>query len=127
MASYNTLRNGSSGDDVRNLQRKLVDAGYSVGSTGVDGIYGNATAAAVKKYQKDKGLSVDGIAGNQTLSGLLGIAQKIAGGATQTAPQAPVTPQAPITPQYGYDPSTNDAYLQALANGTLGKASAAED
>ena len=115
MASYNTLRNGSSGDDVRNLQRKLVDAGYSVGSTGVDGIYGNATAAAVKKYQKDKGLSVDGIAGNQTLSGLLGIAQKIAGGATQTAPQAPVTPQAPITPQYGYDPSTNDAYLQALA------------
>ena len=70
MATYTTLRNGSKGSDVKKLQQALVDAGYNVGSSGVDGIYGANTAAAVKKYQKDKGLSVDGIAGKQTLGSL---------------------------------------------------------
>lgn len=68
MATYNTLRSGSKGEDVKKLQTALNNAGYSVGS--VDGIYGNKTAAAVKAYQKANGLSVDGIAGNQTLGSL---------------------------------------------------------
>ena len=70
MATYTTLQNGSSGSEVKKLQQALINAGYSVGSTGADGIYGSNTAAAVKAYQKANGLSADGIAGNQTLSNL---------------------------------------------------------
>ena len=72
MATYTTLKNGSKGSDVKKLQQALIDAGYSVGKAGADGIYGSATASAVKAYQKANGLSVDGIAGNQTLGKLYG-------------------------------------------------------
>lgn len=85
MATYTTLRNGSRGDDVKKLQESLKAAGYNIGSAGVDGIYGNQTAAAVKAYQQANGLSVDGIAGNQTLG-------KLYGGSTPTATTAPTTP-----------------------------------
>ncbi len=70
--AYTTLKNGSSGSDVKKLQNALISAGYSVGSSGADGIYGNATKKAVQAYQKANGLSVDGIAGNNTLSKLYG-------------------------------------------------------
>ena len=46
-----TLKKGSSGSDVKKMQQSLIDAGYDVGSTGADGIYGSATEAAVRKYQ----------------------------------------------------------------------------
>ena len=65
-----TLRNGSTGSDVEKLQKALVSAGYDVGKAGADGVYGSATAAAVKQYQKDHGLAVDGIAGKNTLGAL---------------------------------------------------------
>ena len=65
-----TLRNGSTGSDVKKLQQTLIEAGYNVGSTGADGVYGKNTAAAVKQYQKDNGLAVDGIAGKNTLGSL---------------------------------------------------------
>ena len=64
------LKNGSTGSDVKKLQKALEAAGYNVGSTGADGVYGKNTAAAVKQYQKDHGLAVDGIAGKNT-QGLL--------------------------------------------------------
>lgn len=64
------LKVGSSGKDVEKLQQALIKAGYNVGNTGADGVYGSKTAAAVKQYQKDHGLSVDGIAGNNTMGSL---------------------------------------------------------
>ena len=67
-----TLKNGSTGSDVKQLQKALQSAGYNVGSSGVDGVYGKNTAAAVKKYQQDNGLAVDGIAGKNTLTALFG-------------------------------------------------------
>lgn len=70
MATYTTLRKGSKGSEVTNLQKALINAGYDVGSTGADGSYGAKTQAAVLKYQKDNGLKVDGIAGSQTLGSL---------------------------------------------------------
>ena len=70
MASYTTLRNGSKGSDVIKLQNALINAGYDVGSLGADGIYGAKTQAAVKAYQKANGLTVDGIAGKNTLGSL---------------------------------------------------------
>lgn len=61
---------GSTGSGVKELQKKLIAAGYDVGKSGADGVYGNATANAVKQYQKDHGLTVDGIAGKNTLGSL---------------------------------------------------------
>ena len=59
-----TLRKGSTGQDVRELQTALNGKGYTLS---VDGIYGDKTAAAVRDYQQKNGLSmVDGIAGNET-------------------------------------------------------------
>ena len=72
-----TLKNGSKGSDVKELQKKLQAAGYNVGGTGADGIYGKNTAAAVKQYQKDNGLAVDGIAGKNTLTSLFTVAEPV--------------------------------------------------
>lgn len=70
--AYSNLKNGSSGSDVKKLQQELINAGYNVGKTGADGIYGANTAAAVKQYQKDHGLTVDGIAGKNTQGSIYG-------------------------------------------------------
>lgn len=48
----------------------MVALGYNVGSTGADGIFGNATKNAVIKFQKSVGISKDGIVGSQTLAKL---------------------------------------------------------
>lgn len=61
------LSNGSRGEKVKELQNNLISLGYSLGLFGADGSYGNATAAAVKKFQSDHNLVADGIAGYLTL------------------------------------------------------------
>ena len=43
------LQKGSRGENVKKLQKALVDAGFSVGKSGVDGIFGNDTETALKK------------------------------------------------------------------------------
>ena len=54
------LRRGLRGEPVRRLQAKLgVD---------VDGIFGNGTEQALREYQKNNGLAVDGIAGPDTFA-----------------------------------------------------------
>ena len=74
------LRQGSRGDQVKQLQEWLNQLGYDCGT--VDGIYGEKTAKAVKKFQGDNGLSIDGIAGEKTQTSIaLQIAkQGISGG-----------------------------------------------
>ena len=67
-----TLRRGSKGDDVKDLQLRLHWKGYDLGSYGVDGDYGRATEAAVKAFQTDAGLKADGICGPDTWRALLG-------------------------------------------------------
>lgn len=67
------LKTGCNGEDVRALQILLMGRGYSVGNSGADGIFGNDTHSAVCKYQRAKGLVVDGIAGKDTMSSLLGV------------------------------------------------------
>ena len=61
---------------VRRLQALLAVEGYIAANTfddqhRPDGLYGPGTRAAVKHLQKDRGLAVDGIAGNDTWSALL--------------------------------------------------------
>ena len=67
-ASSGALKVGSTGNDVKSLQQKLIELGYLSGSA--DGVYGNKTAAAVKAYQKAQKLTADGVAGSKTLSSL---------------------------------------------------------
>jgi peptidoglycan hydrolase-like protein with peptidoglycan-binding domain len=57
---------GKRGTQVKYLQWNLNALNYNCGNA--DGIYGNATKAAVKKFQSDYGLNSDGIAGKNTLN-----------------------------------------------------------
>ena len=61
-------KNGSTGAEVKAIQETLKDRGLYSGS--IDGIYGAGTQAAVKKFQKQQGLTADGIAGPLTLKRL---------------------------------------------------------
>ena len=65
-----TVRRGMKGDDVRELQSKLYKLGYNLGSYGIDGDFGRATEAAVKEFQEDHKLTVDGVAGPMTWDAL---------------------------------------------------------
>jgi N-acetylmuramoyl-L-alanine amidase len=62
------LRQGATGGEVKELQRRLKMWGYYSGE--VDGIYGKATVEAVKYFQRKNGLTVDGIAGRATFEAL---------------------------------------------------------
>lgn len=62
------VKRGSHGDPVRALQRRLGDLGYEVST---DGVYGKQTEAAVRKFQKSRNATEDGIVGEQTLGKLL--------------------------------------------------------
>ena len=67
----NVLKKGSKGEQVKTLQRLLIAMGYSCGSAGVDGSFGSATDAAVRKYQKNHSLAVDGSVGKNTWTSIL--------------------------------------------------------
>ena len=55
------LRSGSSGEAVRELQVALNETGHDPGP--IDGAFGAQTEAAVKAFQQDRGISVDGVVG----------------------------------------------------------------
>ncbi|MDX6576333.1 MAG: hypothetical protein QOE96_2286, partial [Blastocatellia bacterium] len=81
-----TLKQGSSGPDVTNLQQKLKDLGFD--PNGVDGNFGPGTTKAVIAFQQSKGLGADGKAGPNTLAALQSgsSAPSDSGAATATAP-----------------------------------------
>lgn len=58
-----TLRNGSEGDDVKQLQIYLITLGYDLGKWGADGEFGDCTEIAVREFQHGNGLTVDGVYG----------------------------------------------------------------
>jgi peptidoglycan hydrolase-like protein with peptidoglycan-binding domain len=74
--AHPTIMRGSTGQAVKDAQQNLIDRGYPVGPTGVDGIFGNHTYHAVIRYQTDRAagefwalslpLAIDGIVGPQT-------------------------------------------------------------
>ena len=68
---YRLLYWGCKGDAVKRLQQALLNAGYKQVRT-ADGIYGQWTYDAVKAFQKDNGLAVDGMAGKNTQNKLYG-------------------------------------------------------
>lgn len=60
------IKKNKQDDNVRKIQARLIELGYSCGSCGADGIFGNATYNAVIAFQKKNGLSADGIVGPLT-------------------------------------------------------------
>lgn len=68
-----TLRFGDKGKDVRALQILLLGNGFPCGKWGADGDFGIATQNALKEYQRQNGLTPDGVAGPLTLGSLLGV------------------------------------------------------
>ncbi len=61
-----SLRRGSKGQAVQEMQETLQRLGYDLGPCGADGDFGKATEAAVKRFQADNGLEADGICGPKT-------------------------------------------------------------
>lgn len=64
------LQKGDIGDDVKELQEKLIELGYSVGVDGADGEFGINTENAVIKFQTDNLIEVDGVVGKETLNAI---------------------------------------------------------
>lgn len=62
------LREGDKGPAVAELQRRLIELGYDPGP--VDADFGPRTDAAVRQFQTDRKLMVDGVAGSQTWGAL---------------------------------------------------------
>ena len=69
--SYTLLKYGSKGQEVYDLTARLVDLGYL---TKAQRSYDNTVVAAVKHFQRNNGLAVDGIAGQKTQSALWSVA-----------------------------------------------------
>ena len=61
-----TIRKGSKGDAVVKLQTILYNLGYGLGPCGIDGDYGRVTEQAVREFQHDHKLVVDGVCGPLT-------------------------------------------------------------
>ncbi len=74
------LKKGSKGQDVRKLQKRLLDLGYAPGTA--DGIFGDMTLEAVLLYQKNAKITQDGIVGPVTWA-------KLNSGAASLVPKPP--------------------------------------
>lgn len=59
----NWLQKGDAGDAVKEMQKMLIAVGFSCGSCGIDGSFGNDTDAALHAFQEFYGLEVDGLYG----------------------------------------------------------------
>lgn len=65
------LKKGAKGAQVKTLQRLLMALGYDMKQYGADGSFGGTTDKAVRAYQKNQGLEVDGSVGKATWTKLL--------------------------------------------------------
>ncbi|WP_226035581.1 peptidoglycan recognition protein family protein [Aquibacillus saliphilus] len=68
--SANYLQNGDKGIEVKNLQKRLIKAGYELPKFGVDEHFGDETESAVREMQKKNKITVDGLYGSESESKL---------------------------------------------------------
>ena len=94
MNSGPILRPGSTGNDVKRLQRIFAMTKSLGGAGDIDGVFGAITEAAVKDFQQGDGLTADGVVGPQTWAAL---------------------PADPDTPELG--PGATGTAVAALQNG----------
>ena len=103
-----TVKNGSKGSDVKNLQTQLNGLGYNLS---VDGVFGSKTLAAVKDYQSKNGLTVDGIVGTNTWNSLLNSGTNTA--ATNTAATGVTQETGPTAGGASTDTSTSSTTFKS--------------
>ena len=85
-ALYHSMPAPIIGDDVRELQERLLEMGYDVGRA--DGVYGERTARALARFQREAGLGADGAYGPQTMAALRRLGRKVIGGNAQALREA---------------------------------------
>jgi N-acetylmuramoyl-L-alanine amidase len=105
-------KQGSRGDTVKTIQKKLKNWGYYTGS--VDGIYGAKTKEAVRYFQRKNGLSADGIAGNKTLAAL-GISTSSSSSSSSGYSDADITLLARLI----YGEARGESYVGQVAVGAV--------
>ena len=110
-----TLHWGSKGEEVRKMQQALIDLGYLSGTA--DGVFGNKTENALRKYQKKKKLSVDGLAGKKTLEALY--ADQSAAAGTSSSSSSVSTPTPAPAPTPAPDQQENSSGSSSASDGTL--------
>jgi|GEM_PF-116162 N-acetylmuramoyl-L-alanine amidase len=71
IAKITTILKGSSGELVKWIQQRLINLGFNLGTSGVDGNFGYYTLAAIQNFQSKNGLTPDGTVGQLTLAALL--------------------------------------------------------
>lgn len=111
-----TLRLGTKGAGVKNLQKSLNKRGYQLDE---DGVFGQKTQAAVQDYQKNNSLAVDGIAGKDTMGSLAGSNKGQQSGANAgktTTKKAPAADEGFSYDAFNYgDYAPSDTVVQAQA------------
>ncbi len=73
LAGCPTVRKGAKGNITKLIQEKLLSLGYKLPKWGADGSFGGETVDAVELFQEAKGLSIDGVVGQNTWRKLLNL------------------------------------------------------
>jgi peptidoglycan hydrolase-like protein with peptidoglycan-binding domain len=109
-----TLRLGSEGTQVEELQAALADEGYYAGE--IDGVFGDETLDAVISFQDESGLEPDGIVGTETLDALGLSDGSVADGTTDDDDTTDGVSTSGTTLQYGDQGSLVEELQSALAD-----------
>lgn len=115
------LQNGlKNSEAVRSMQRRLKELGYYFGE--IDGDFGDGTELAVRSFQSNNGLTVDGKAGESTLNLLNSSNAKKASSSSGSGQKVTPVPQyTPVTQFYNVTPAPDGSYvtLRPGSSGTL--------
>ena len=96
------LRKGDIGEDVKALQENLIKLNYDVGKYGIDGEFGSDTEDALKAYQKDHDLEVDGEYGPLSHASMMAELDKLDGDTPETEDKPETAePEKPEIPDGG--------------------------
>ncbi len=123
------LQPGDRGANVTELQQRLQNLGYSTG--GIDGVYGEMTAAAVRQFQQSRQLNPDGKFGSQELAAIEGMQSlpvtQPSNSAISLAPLAPGAENSNVTrlqerlKNEGYFQGATTQYYGSITQGAVAR------
>jgi peptidoglycan hydrolase-like protein with peptidoglycan-binding domain len=115
---HRVLKNGSVGDDVKQLQESLITLGYSCGKWGADGEFGPATQNALKAFQKDVELPTNGVADEPVFAAINKLLPE--DGEEQVIPEPPVVQMVEIVDGNAWVRTQPDATSAKLGVAEMG-------
>ncbi|GGF13317.1 hydrolase [Halobacillus andaensis] len=113
-AETSILSNGAQGEDVKSVQSDLEAEGYY--TSNLDGIFGPLTEEAVRDFQADQGLAVDGLVGPETESALSNSDDSTN---EETTTEEPTTEE-PTTEEPSSDDSASQSDVVSIAEDQIG-------